>query len=86
METTLPEKNAIATHRQFLACEHNLPLRNLIAAARQALREEGLAALIVRRVAQALDRSTGIIYAMFKRREMVFGRGNIVACTSRCFS
>lgn len=69
METTLPEQNAIATHRQVRAYGHELLRRNVIEAASQLLRTEGAEALTVRRVAQMLDCSTKIVYTMFKGKD-----------------
>jgi len=69
METTLPEKNEIATHRQVRDYGHELLRRNVIEAADRLLREEGPDALTVRRVAKKLDCSTKIIYTMFTGKD-----------------
>lgn len=69
METSLPEQNSIATHRQVRAYGHELLRRNVIEAACRLLREEGPESLTVRRVAQTLDCSTKIIYTMFKGKD-----------------
>lgn len=69
METTLPDRNGITTHRQARAYGHELLRRNVIDAAAQLLREEGAEALTVRHVAEALDCSTKIIYTMFKGKD-----------------
>jgi AcrR family transcriptional regulator len=69
METALPDRNGIATHRQVRAYGHELLRRNVVEAADQLLREEGSDALTVRRVAEKLDCSTKIIYTMFKGKD-----------------
>src|SRR5258708_27196708 len=69
METTLPNQNDIATHRQIRAYGHELLRRNVLAAAGRLLREEGPDALTLRRVAKTLDCSTKIIYTMFKGKD-----------------
>lgn len=69
METSLPEQNTIATHREARAYGHELLRRNVIEAASRLLREEGPEAITVRRVAQTLDCSTKIIYTMFKGKD-----------------
>ncbi len=69
METTLPNQNDIATHRQVRAYGHELLRRNVIEAAGRLLREEGPNALTVRRVAKQLECSTKIIYTMFKGKD-----------------
>lgn len=69
METMLPDRNGIATHREVRAYGHELLRRNVIDAAARLLREEGPEALTVRRVAETLDCSTKIIYTMFKGKD-----------------
>lgn len=69
METMLPDRNGITTHRQARAYGHELLRRNVIDAAAQLLREEGPEALTVRHVAETLDCSTKIIYTMFKGKD-----------------
>lgn len=69
METTLPNKNDISTHRQVRDYGRELLRRNVIEAANRLLREEGPEALTVRRIAQTLDCSTKIIYTMFKGKD-----------------
>ncbi len=69
METTLPGRNDIATHRQVRAYGHELLRRNVVEAADRLLREEGPDALTVRRVAKTLDCSTKIIYTLFQGKD-----------------
>ena len=69
METSLPDQNGIATHRQVRAYGHELLRRNVVEVADRLLREEGPDALTVRRVAERLDCSTKIIYTMFKGKD-----------------
>jgi AcrR family transcriptional regulator len=69
METSLPDRNDIATHRQMRVRADELLRRNVVEAAGQLLREEGPDALTVRRVAKQLECSTKIIYTIFKGKD-----------------
>ena len=69
METMLPKRDDITTHRQARAYSHELLRRNVIEAASRLLVEEGLDALTVRRVAEKLDCSTKIIYTLFEGKD-----------------
>lgn len=69
METSLPERTSVTTHRQARAQSHELLRRNVVEAASRLLVEEGPDALTVRRVAQSLDCSTKIIYTLFHGKE-----------------
>jgi AcrR family transcriptional regulator len=69
METSLPDRTNVTTHRQARAQSHELLRRNVVEAASRLLIEEGPDALTVRRVAQSLDCSTKIIYTLFQGKD-----------------
>jgi len=69
METTLPKRNSVTTHRQARAYSNEILRRNVVEAASRLLVEEGPDALTVRRLAHELDCSTKIIYTMFHGKD-----------------
>ncbi|HEY1350891.1 MAG TPA: TetR/AcrR family transcriptional regulator [Ktedonobacteraceae bacterium] len=81
METTLPEGNNFATHKQARAQGHELLRRNVVEAASRLLVEEGPEALTVRRVAQLLKCSTKIIYTLFAGKDGLANALYVEGCT-----
>ena len=69
METLLPDRDNITTHRQAKAYSQELLRRNVVEAASRLLVQEGPDALTVRRIAKELDCSTKIIYTMFQGKD-----------------
>lgn len=69
METTLPKRNSVLSHRQVREQGHELLRRNVVEAASRLIMEEGPDALTVRRIAQELECSTKVIYTIFQGKE-----------------
>lgn len=81
METKLPSGNEFTTYHEARASSQDLLRRNVVEAAGHVLMTEGPEALTVRRIAQALNCSTKIIYTMFDGKDGLANALYLEGCT-----